>query len=89
MGAFYVDQKKKDLPPSTLPSEHKQWVIMRTDEQAVIKVVPPIIFNKCLIGIVCDTGPARINYGFDANTLQCYAPLGVKDIVFNLIMLGY
>lgn len=66
-----------------------QWVIMRTDEQAVIKVVPPIIFNKCLIGIVCDTGPARINYGFDANTLQCYAPLGVKDIVFNLIMLGY
>ena len=25
MGAFYVDQKKKDLPPSTLPSEHKQW----------------------------------------------------------------
>lgn len=25
LGAFYVDQKKKDLPPSTLPSEHKQW----------------------------------------------------------------
>lgn len=25
MGAFYVDQKKKVLPPSTLPSEHKQW----------------------------------------------------------------
>ena len=27
LGAFYVDQKKKDLPPSTLPSEHKQWVL--------------------------------------------------------------
>lgn len=26
MGAFYVDQKKKDLLPSTLPSEHEQWV---------------------------------------------------------------
>lgn len=26
LGAFYVDQKKKDLPPSTLPSEHKQWI---------------------------------------------------------------
>lgn len=25
MGAFYVDQKKKDLLPSTLPSEHEQW----------------------------------------------------------------
>lgn len=25
LGAFYVDQKKKVLPPSTLPSEHKQW----------------------------------------------------------------
>ena len=69
--------------------EDRQWVTMRTDEQAVIKVVPPIIFNKCLIGNICDTGPARINYGFDANTLQCYAPEGVKDIVFNLIMLGY
>lgn len=62
---------------------------MMTNEQAVIKVVPPIIFNKCLIGIVCDTGPARVNYGFDAITLQCYAPGGVKDIVFNLIMIGY
>lgn len=67
----------------------EQWVIMRTDEQEVIKVVPPIIFNKCLIGIVCDTGPARVNYGFDASTLQCYALGGVKDIVFNLIMIGY
>ena len=27
MGAFYVDQKKKDLLPSTLPSEHEQWGI--------------------------------------------------------------
>lgn len=26
LGAFYVDQKKKDLPPRTLPSEHKQWI---------------------------------------------------------------
>lgn len=25
VGAFYVDQKKKDLLPSTLPSEHEQW----------------------------------------------------------------
>lgn len=67
----------------------EQWVIMMTNEQAVIKVVPPIIFNKCLTGIICDTGSARINYGFDANTLQCYALGGVKDIVFNLIMIGY
>lgn len=25
LGAFYVDQKKKGLLPSTLPSEHEQW----------------------------------------------------------------
>lgn len=30
MGAFYVDQKKKDLLPSTLPSEHEQWGIVTT-----------------------------------------------------------
>lgn len=62
---------------------------MKTNEQAAVKVVPPITFNRCLIGIVCDTGAARINYGFDAYTLQCYAPAGIKDIVFNIIMLGY
>ena len=30
MGAFYVDQKKKDLLPSTLPSEHEQWGFGKT-----------------------------------------------------------
>lgn len=31
MGAFYVDQKKKDLLPSTLPSEHEQWGLSTND----------------------------------------------------------
>ena len=29
LGAFYVDQKKKGLLPSTLPSEHEQWGIIQ------------------------------------------------------------
>ena len=66
-----------------------QWVTICTDGQAVVKVVPSITFNRCLIGIVCDIGSARINYGFDENNLQCYAPAGIKDISFNIIMLGY
>ena len=34
MGAFYVDQKKKDLLPSTLPSEHEQWGTTNNDKGA-------------------------------------------------------
>lgn len=33
VGAFYVDQKKKDLLPSTLPSEHEQWVFSAQENQ--------------------------------------------------------
>lgn len=62
---------------------------MNFNEQAVVAVVPPIAYTKCLAGIISDIGTARINYGFNANTLQAYAPAGVKDIACYIVMLGY
>jgi hypothetical protein len=61
---------------------------MSFQEQGVVTVVPPIDF-KCLAGIISDTGTARVNYGFNASTLQAYAPAGVKDIACYIVMLGY
>ena len=72
----------------SLLSVSKQWVMVKFNEQAVVAVVPPIAYTKCLAGIISDTGTARINYGFDASTLQAYAPAGVKDIVCGIVMLG-
>ena len=62
---------------------------MKFNEQAVVTVIPPIAFTKCLAGTISDTGQARIIYGFTASTLQAYAPAGVKDIACHIIMLGY
>lgn len=45
LGAFYVDQKKKGLLPSTLPSEHEQWGISLTDEYGHAWVIFPISFS--------------------------------------------
>ena len=67
---------------------YKQWVMVKFNEQAVVAVVPPIAYTKCLAGIISDTGTARINYGFNTSTLQAYAPAGVKDIVCGIVMLG-
>lgn len=67
----------------------RQWRILNFNEQAVVTVVPPIAYTKCLAGTISDTGQARISYGFDASTLHAYAPSGVKDIVCVIVMLGY
>ena len=66
----------------------EQWVIMTFQEQGVVTVVPPIDF-KCLVGIISDSGQARIPYGFTASTIQAYAPAGVKDLACYIVMLGY
>lgn len=44
LGAFYVDQKKKGLLPSTLPSEHEQWGLSETNEYGTAWVIFPISF---------------------------------------------
>lgn len=62
---------------------------MSFNEQSVVTVVLPIAYTKCLAGIISDIGTARINYGFNASTLQAYAPAGVKDISCCIVMLGY
>lgn len=62
---------------------------MNFNEQAVVTVVPPIAYTKCLAGNISDIGQARISYGFDASTLHAYAPSGVKDIACFIVMLGY
>lgn len=67
---------------------NRQWVIMTFQEQGVVTVVPPIDF-KCLVGIISDSGQARIPYGFTASTIQAYAPAGVKDLACYIVMLGY
>lgn len=66
-----------------------QWRILNFNEQAVVTVVPPIAYTKCLAGTISDTGQSRISYGFDASALHAYAPSGVKDIVCVIVMLGY
>lgn len=68
---------------------NRQWITLNFNEQAVVTVVPPIAYTKCLAGIISDTGSARINYGFHASVLQAYAPAGVKDISCGIVMLGY
>ena len=80
-------QTQVHLLQSLVPFE--QWRTLNFNEQAAVTVVPPIAFTKCLAGIISDSGPARINYGFNASTLQAYAPAGVKDIVCCIVMLGY
>lgn len=67
----------------------RQWITLNFNEQAVVTVVPPIAYTKCLAGTISDTGSARITYGFNASTLQAYAPAGVKDIACGIVMLGY
>lgn len=44
LGAFYVDQKKKGLLPSTLPSEHEQWGIKRFTKASWTQY--PVSFEK-------------------------------------------
>ena len=41
MGAFYVDQKKKGLLPSTLPSEHEQWGLLAEEQWVYPPLTPP------------------------------------------------
>lgn len=43
LGAFYVDQKKKDLPPSTLPSEHKQWGALYETQNLTLPIKASLI----------------------------------------------
>lgn len=57
MGAFYVDQKKKGLLPSTLPSEHKQWgTAMSTADGIIHNLVYPIAVNNVRSIIVTHSG---------------------------------
>lgn len=57
LGAFYVDQKKKGLLPSTLPSEHEQWGYATYNSNPNGQaIVPAISFNTFFAGFVTDTG---------------------------------
>ena len=54
VGAFYVDQKKKDLLPSTLPSEHEQWGnnIQITSGGYGAGFVYPIVFQTKVLAVI-------------------------------------
>ena len=66
LGAFYVDQKKKGLLPSTLPSEHEseheQWGNGKTSK-LIGEVAFPIDYSKPLAAVPYDiTGKGGIAY---------------------------
>lgn len=62
-----MDQKKKDLLPSTLPSEHEQWGIAgETDHfpNKQCEFTLPLLFpNKFSAAFATDTGDAAVAYG--------------------------
>lgn len=63
LGAFYVEQKKKGLLPSTLPQEHEQWLTY-VNINGLSSVTYPIAFkNVPLMAITSEADPA----GWDNN----------------------
>ena len=60
LGAFYVDQKKKGLLPSTLPSEHEseheQWIYADITSSANT-IHYPITMSRTLTAIAVDIEP--------------------------------
>lgn len=63
MGAFYVDQKKKDLLPSTLPSEHEQWGTVTAGDYAL-----PISFASNYSVVANDVGSAATSIKIEKKT---------------------
>lgn len=59
MGAFYVDQKKKGLLPSTLPSEHEQWGSQSSGNNW--QVYYPLVFNSAVYGVWINDYAAKNN----------------------------
>ena len=59
VGAFYVDQKKKGLLPSTLPSEHEQWGTAASSQWAgVLTFTYPIALkNRVLYAVAQEENP--------------------------------
>lgn len=73
MGAFYVDQKKKGLLPSTLPSEHKQWVtnFKTLDNDEGTYIILPIAFpTKGIAAVLSDTWGRLSNSSAMANQTE-------------------
>ena len=62
VGAFYVDQKKEDLLPSTLPSEHEQWGdnIEITGAGYSASFEYPIVFTTKVLAVI----PFDVNSGW-------------------------
>ena len=73
MGAFYVDQKKKGLLPSTLPSEHEseheQWIYGAIPDNSYYRdfVLPVTLKSRPFVVVPADVFVAaatKINSGF-------------------------
>ena len=90
MGAFYVDQKKKDLPPSTLPSEHKQW-IYHAGSGTQAQITLPISLHYSGVAVGMDGSVVDIRYAayvHDESTITVYTnTTGVWG--FRAIIIGY
>ena len=61
LGAFYVDQKKKGLLPSTLPSEHKQWGLFYNQNGLSAITYPIALSSKPWAIITTEGDPAGWN----------------------------
>ena len=89
LGAFYVDQKKKDLPPSTLPSEHKQWVYY-SGSGTQAQVTLPISLANSGIVVGMDGAVVDIHYAayVDKSTITVHTnTTGAWG--FRAIIIGY
>lgn len=74
MGAFYVDQKKKGLLPSTLPSEHEQWGTGDLNRVVSQTINLPLSINSILFAAAADIGSGAFSMGVQVEdrTLKIY-----------------
>lgn len=90
LGAFYVDQKKMDLPPSMLSSAIEQWIYYSGyDTQAQITLPISLANNGTVVGI--DGTVVDIHYAAyvsDKSTIIVHTnTTGVWG--FRAIIIGY
>ena len=81
-----MDQKKKDLPPNTLPSEHKQWgaYVSAANQHAY-----PIAFSEdCYTIVTADTGDSAVGFGVKIVSKTEYYICGREGTNCHILMVG-
>lgn len=69
-----MDQKKKDLPPSTLPSEHKQWGQTSNDKgnNGGGLITWPLTFRSCFIVLAAPRGYGHGGFTVGGNNAESW-----------------